>query len=49
MPFTRCPVYVGEPMEVTAEKLTEEVMAREIGRLERRMLELGPETGRNTT
>jgi lysophospholipid acyltransferase (LPLAT)-like uncharacterized protein len=43
MPFTRCPVYVGEPMEVTTEKLTEEVMAREMGRLETRMLALGPQ------
>ncbi|MFH1912863.1 MAG: lysophospholipid acyltransferase family protein [Pseudomonadota bacterium] len=43
MPFTRCPVYVGEPMEVTDEKLTEAVLARELERLERRMLALGPQ------
>ncbi|WP_319584781.1 lysophospholipid acyltransferase family protein [uncultured Pseudodesulfovibrio sp.] len=43
MPFTRCPVYIGEPMEVTTEKLTEEVMARETARLEARMHELKPE------
>jgi len=42
MPFTRCPVYIGEPMAVTDEKLTEEVMAREIARLEARMSSLGP-------
>ncbi len=41
-PFSRCPVYAGEPMEVTTEKLTEEVMAHERERLERRMLELEP-------
>ena len=43
MPFTRCPVYIGEPMAVTTEKLTEEVMARETARLEARMHELKPE------
>jgi len=42
MPFTRCPVYIGEPMEVTDEKLTEVVLARELDRLEQRMLSLGP-------
>jgi hypothetical protein len=42
MPFTRCPVRIGEPMAVTDEKLTEEVMARETARLEARMLALGP-------
>ncbi|MEZ7198947.1 lysophospholipid acyltransferase family protein [Pseudodesulfovibrio karagichevae] len=41
-PFTRCPVYVGEPMAVTTEKLTKEVLERETARLEARMLALGP-------
>lgn len=45
MPFTRCPVYIGEPMEVTTEKLTPEVMEREKRRLEKRMLALGPQQG----
>ncbi|WP_285904921.1 lysophospholipid acyltransferase family protein [Pseudodesulfovibrio pelocollis] len=43
MPFSRCPVYVGKPMEVTDEKLTETVLARELERLEQRMLALGPQ------
>ncbi|WFS60890.1 lysophospholipid acyltransferase family protein [Pseudodesulfovibrio thermohalotolerans] len=43
MPFTRCPIYIGEPMEVTSEKLTKEVLAQEAARLEARMLSLGPE------
>ena len=42
LPFTRCPVYVGEPMAVTDEKLTSEVLERETARLEARMLALGP-------
>ncbi|WP_207263556.1 lysophospholipid acyltransferase family protein [Desulfovibrio sp. Huiquan2017] len=41
-PFTRCPVYIGEPMTVTSEKLTREVLERETARLESRMLALGP-------
>ena len=41
-PFTRCPIYLGEPMAVTLEKLEGEVMDRERERLERRMLALGP-------
>lgn len=41
-PFTRCPIYVGEPMKVTSEKLNAEVMQRERERLEKRMAELGP-------
>ncbi|MUM78277.1 DUF374 domain-containing protein [Pseudodesulfovibrio sp. F-1] len=41
MPFTRCPVYIGEPMEVTDEKLTEAVLVRELERLEQQMLALG--------
>ncbi|AMK11810.1 MAG: lysophospholipid acyltransferase family protein [Pseudodesulfovibrio sp.] len=43
LPFTRCPVYLGDPMEVTTEKLTPEVMEREKRRLEERMLSLGPQ------
>jgi hypothetical protein len=43
MPFTRCPIYIGEPMEVTSEKLTKEVLAQEAAKLEARMLSLGPE------
>lgn len=42
-PFTKCPVYIGKPMEVTTEKLDKEVMKRERERLEKRMLELGPQ------
>ncbi|WP_243546162.1 lysophospholipid acyltransferase family protein [Pseudodesulfovibrio tunisiensis] len=42
-PFTRCPVYLGEPFRVTREKLTPEVMASERERLEQCMLSLGPE------
>ena len=40
-PFTRCPVYFGEPMEVTGEKLTKDVLAREKARLEERLTALG--------
>lgn len=40
-PFTRCPLYLGEPMEVTGEKLTKDVLAREKARLKKRMLSLG--------
>ena len=43
MPFTRCPVYIGEPMTVTGEKLTKEVLAQERTRLEERMNALGPQ------
>lgn len=42
MPFTHCPIYVGEPMIVTTEKLKKDVMARERERLEKRLLSLGP-------
>lgn len=41
LPFSRCPIYVGEPMEVTTEKLEEEVMTREKERLEKALLSLG--------
>lgn len=41
-PFTRCPVYIGEPMDVTTEKLDKDVMERERHRLEQRMHALGP-------
>ena len=40
-PFTRCPIYIGDPMEVTKEKLSKDVLARERKRLEERMLALG--------
>lgn len=43
MPFTKCRICIGEPMEVTSEKLEKEVMANEKERLERRMSELGLE------
>jgi len=43
MPFTRCSAYIGEPMEVTTEKLDKDVMAREKERLERRMHSLKPQ------
>lgn len=42
MPFTHCPIYAGEPMEVTTDKLEKDVMDLEKRRLEKRMLELGP-------
>jgi hypothetical protein len=45
LPFTRCHVYVGEPMAVTTEKLTAETLAHEQGRLEKAMLALGPQRG----
>ncbi|MDD3313289.1 lysophospholipid acyltransferase family protein [Pseudodesulfovibrio sp.] len=41
-PFTRCQIYLGEPMSVTGDKLDAEVMAAERARLEERMLALGP-------
>ncbi|QGY41212.1 DUF374 domain-containing protein [Pseudodesulfovibrio cashew] len=41
MPFTKCRICLGEPMEVTREKLNPEVMAGERKRLEARMRELG--------
>jgi len=41
-PFTRCRIYLGEPMAVTGDKLDEAVMATERARLEERMLALGP-------
>ena len=41
-PFARCPVFIGEPMEVTREKLDANVMARERKRLEDRMHALSP-------
>lgn len=47
LPFTRCHIYVGEPMAVTTEKLTNETLAREQERLETAMLALGPEGERN--
>jgi lysophospholipid acyltransferase (LPLAT)-like uncharacterized protein len=43
-PFTRCHLYIGEPMEVTSDKLTGDVLQREQERLEERMLALGPES-----
>lgn len=43
LPFTRCHIYVGEPMAVTKEKLTTEILAHEQERLEQVMLALGPE------
>jgi hypothetical protein len=40
-PFTRCPIYIGEPMTVTTKKLDKAVMEKEKKRLEERMLSLG--------
>ena len=37
MPFTRCPVYFGEPLEFPYEKMTPELLAREGERLEKAM------------
>ena len=42
-PFTRCPVYIGKPMDVTTEKLDKDIIAKEKTRLEERMFSLGPE------
>lgn len=42
-PFSRCPIYIGEPMDVTTEKLTKDVMKKEKERLKERMLALGPQ------
>lgn len=42
MPFSRCPVYIGAPFEVTEEKLDEATLKREQERLEQYMLSLGP-------
>jgi lysophospholipid acyltransferase (LPLAT)-like uncharacterized protein len=46
-PFTRCPIYIGEPMEVTTEKLDKEVLKRERARLEERMRSLGAQEKRD--
>ncbi|MCJ2163830.1 MULTISPECIES: lysophospholipid acyltransferase family protein [unclassified Pseudodesulfovibrio] len=46
-PFTRCPLYIGDPMEVTTEKLDKEVLKRERARLEERMSSLGPQEKRD--
>jgi lysophospholipid acyltransferase (LPLAT)-like uncharacterized protein len=43
MPFSRCHVYIGEPMDVTTERLTSDVLAREQDRLEAVMHSLGAE------
>jgi len=37
MPFTRCPVYFGEPLEFPYEKMTPDLLAREGERLEKAM------------
>lgn len=42
-PFSKCPIYIGEPMDVTTEKLDKDVMKREKQRLEERLLSLGPD------
>ena len=41
-PFSRCQVYIGDPFEVTDEKLDDAVMKRELERLEQCMMSLGP-------
>jgi lysophospholipid acyltransferase (LPLAT)-like uncharacterized protein len=43
MPFSRCHIYIGEPLEVTTERLTSDVLAREQERLEAVMHSLGAE------
>lgn len=42
-PFRRCPIRIGTPYNVTTQKLTEDVMAREIERLRQAMEGLVPE------
>ncbi|MEF2232074.1 MAG: lysophospholipid acyltransferase family protein [Pseudodesulfovibrio sp.] len=42
-PFARCSIYLGEPMTVTEDRLEGEVMEKERERLERHMLDLGPQ------
>ncbi len=42
-PFTSCPVRVGDPYDVTTEKLTEEVMGREREKLRQAMESLKPD------
>jgi len=44
LPFTRCPVYFGEPLEVEAGTLNKENIKRERERLEKAMQALGPHT-----
>ena len=41
-PFTRCRIYIGEPFEVTNEKLDEATLKQEQERLEQYMLSFGP-------
>lgn len=43
VPFSKCPIYIGEPMTVTDEKLEKDVMATERKRLEVRLNSLGVE------
>lgn len=43
MPFSRCPIYFGEPMEITADDLDKDTMKRERERLEKVMQALGPQ------
>lgn len=43
-PFSRCPIYIGDPMDVTTEKLDKDVLNREKRKLEERMLSLGPKS-----
>jgi len=42
-PFSKCHFFMGEPMDVTTEKLDKDVLKRERERLEKRLLALGPE------
>lgn len=41
-PFSPCHIHFGQPMEITQEKLTEELMAKENERLEQALLSLLP-------
>ena len=43
-PFSRCRICIGDPMDVTADKLDEATLARERKRLEDRMHALKPQT-----
>ena len=40
-PFSRCQIHIGDPFEVTDEKLDDAVMKRELERLEQCMMALG--------
>ncbi|CCH47680.1 lysophospholipid acyltransferase family protein [Pseudodesulfovibrio piezophilus] len=42
LPFSRCPIYIGEPMPVTDRKLDKGILAQEKNKLEKELLFLKP-------